>query len=79
EIEAALAKGKHRGFRERSAARDGAAKGDTRADRSVTKSEYIDEVRRRFAQLDLDNDGRITDADLPPPMRGRGVLSRLGS
>jgi Ca2+-binding EF-hand superfamily protein len=79
EIEAALAKGgKHRGFRHRRADRDGADEaGEARRGRSVTKSEYLDEVRRRFALLDLDNDGRISDADLPPPMRGRGVLSRL--
>lgn len=78
EIEAALAKGGHgRGFRERRADRTDDAKGASRRDRSVTKSEYLDEVRRRFAQVDLDNDGRITDADLPPTMRGRGVLSGL--
>lgn len=78
EIEAALAKGRDRGFRGRRADRDG-AQGTARPDRSITKSEYLDEVRRRFAQLDLDSDGRITDADLPPPMRGRGVLSSLAS
>jgi Ca2+-binding EF-hand superfamily protein len=43
----------------------------------MTKSEYLDEVRRRFALVDLDSNGRITDADLPPIMRGRDVLSRL--
>ena len=79
EIEAALAKGgrHHRGFRERRAEREGTAGDETRRGRSVSKSEYLDEVRRRFAMADLDSDGRITDADLPPPMRGRGVLSRL--
>jgi len=79
EIEAALAKGgKHRGFRHRRADRDDATKPDeTRRGRSMTKSEYLDEVKRRFALLDLDGDGRITDTDLPPNQRGRGVLSRL--
>jgi Ca2+-binding EF-hand superfamily protein len=79
EIETALAKvGKHRGFRHRRADRDDATQaGETRGGRSVTKSEYLDEVRRRFALLDLDGDGRITDADLPPQMRGRGALSGL--
>jgi Ca2+-binding EF-hand superfamily protein len=79
EIEAALAKGgKHRGLRHRRADRDSADKErETRGGRSVSKSEYLDEVRRRFALLDLDGDGRITDADLPPNQRGRGVLSRL--
>lgn len=81
EIEAALAKSAQhrRGFRERRADRGDGAKGETRRDRSVSKSQYLDEVRRRFAQLDLDSDGRITDADLPPPVRGRGVLSNLES
>jgi Ca2+-binding EF-hand superfamily protein len=80
EIEAALAKGgrHHRGMHDRRADRGDAAKGETRRDRSMSKSEFMDEVRRRFAAVDLDSDGRITDADLPPPMRGRGVLSRLG-
>ncbi|MFN3745442.1 MAG: hypothetical protein ACK4TL_12120 [Hyphomicrobiaceae bacterium] len=78
EIEAALAKGgKDRGSRWRRADRDDAGTGETRLGRSVTKSEYLDEVRRRFALADLDSDGRITDADLPPIMRGRDVLSRL--
>lgn len=78
EIEAALAKdGKHRGFRKRRADRDNAEKREVRRGRSVTKSEYVDEVRRRFALLDLDSDGRITDADLPPRMRGRDALSKL--
>lgn len=79
EIEAALVKGgkHHRGFRERRADRGDAGKDETRRGRSVNKSEYLDEVRRRFAMLDLDSDGRITDADLPPRMRDRGVLSHL--
>jgi len=81
EIEAALAKaGEHRrGKRHRRADRDdreGAVKErEIRRGRSVTRPEYLDEVRRRFALLDLDSDGRITDADLPPRMRGRGLLS----
>jgi len=79
EIEAALAKGgkHHRGMRERRADREDAGKGEARRGRSMNKSEYLDEVRRRFAMLDLDSDGRITDADLPPRMRDRGALSRL--
>jgi Ca2+-binding EF-hand superfamily protein len=81
EIEAGLAKRKagrhHRGFRERRADRGDAGKGEARRGRSVNKSAYLDEVRRRFAMLDLDSNGRITDADLPPRMRDRGVLSRL--
>ncbi len=80
EIEAALAKGgkhHHRGMRERRADRGDATKGERRRDRSMTKSEFLDEVRRRFAVADLDSDGRISDADLPPNMRGRDALSRL--
>lgn len=73
EIEAALAKAgkRHRGFHKRRAERTT----DTTGDRSVTKSEFLDNVRRRFALADLDGDGKITDADLPPTLRGRGVLS----
>lgn len=81
EIEAALTRGKggkhHRRFRERRADRADAGKDETLRGHSISKSEYLDEVRRRFAMLDLDSDGRITDADLPPRMRDRGVLSRL--
>ncbi|MEZ5843038.1 MAG: hypothetical protein R3D27_04820 [Hyphomicrobiaceae bacterium] len=40
----------------------------------VTRDAFLDRIRKGFAQLDLDGDGRITDADLPPMMRGRGVL-----
>ena len=79
EIEAALAKGgkHHRGPRERRADREGVSKGETSRQPAMTKSEFLDEVRRRFSMADLDGDGRITDADLPPTMRGRGVLTRL--
>lgn len=78
EIEAALAKGgkHHRGHHGRRAGRDaGEDRGEARGARSISKSEFLDEVRRRFAQADLDGDGKITDADLPPVMRGRGILS----
>lgn len=78
EIEAALAKAAkgHRGFRHRRADRDGAGQaGDASRGRSITKSQFLDDVRRRFALADLDGDGKITDADLPPTMRGRGVLT----
>ena len=78
EIEAAIGKaGQHRrGFRHRHAERRvDKERGDTRPGRSMTKSEFLDNVRRRFAFADLDGDGKITDADLPPVMRGRGVLT----
>ena len=78
EIEAALAKAakEHRGFRHRRAERHGAdKKGEVGAGRSITKSQFLDDIRHRFALADLDGDGKITDADLPPTMRGRGVLT----
>jgi Ca2+-binding EF-hand superfamily protein len=78
EIESALEKaGKYRrGVRHRRAARHGEGnRGGMRPGHSVTKSEFLDNVRRRFAIADLDGDGKITDADLPPIMRGRGVLT----
>lgn len=43
-------------------------------DGRVTKEQALDTVKRMFDELDLDGDGRITDADLPPMMRGRGGL-----
>lgn len=48
---------------------------DTDRDDKVTKDEFTTTVRSRFAQLDLDNDGRITDEDLPPRLRGRDILA----
>jgi Ca2+-binding EF-hand superfamily protein len=78
EIEAALEKaGRHRrGGRHRHAVRHGERdRGGMRPGHTVTKSEFLDNVRRRFAMTDLDGDGQITDADLPPTMRGRGVLT----
>lgn len=48
---------------------------DADRDSKVTKEEFIAGIRNRFAQLDLDNDGKITDADLPPMLRGRGALT----
>lgn len=51
---------------------------DADRDGKVTRDEFSKHVRDRFARLDLNNDARITDADLPPVMRGRGVLSGDG-
>lgn len=47
-------------------------------DGKITKDAFLAEAKRRFAQLDLNNDGKITDDDLPPDMRGKGVLSANG-
>ncbi|MEO8651208.1 MAG: hypothetical protein ABI391_02830 [Hyphomicrobiaceae bacterium] len=79
EIEAALAKATkdRRGYRHSRFARHGGGdRGGMLQGHSITKSEFLDNVRRRFAMTDLDADGKITDADLPPTMRGRGVLTR---
>lgn len=89
EIEAGLAKQRGRGWGrkgrgpggESGADGPGAMAGrmlgflDADRDGKVTKDEFLAEVRRRFALMDLDGDGRITDADLPPMMRGRGLLA----
>ena len=78
EIEAALAKGAdhRRGHRKnRAERRGGDERGEAGRGRSITKSEFLDDIRRQFARADLDSDGKITDADLPPPMRGRGFLT----
>jgi Ca2+-binding EF-hand superfamily protein len=47
---------------------------DADADGKVTRDEFNRFAKERFAGLDMDGDGRITDADLPPMMRGRGLL-----
>ncbi|MFM9848773.1 MAG: EF-hand domain-containing protein [Hyphomicrobiaceae bacterium] len=49
---------------------------DTDRDGKVTRDEFTSTVRSRFAQMDLNNDGRITDDDLPPRLRGRDILAR---
>ena len=48
---------------------------DADRDGKVTKDEFMKDVGARFAELDLNNDGRITEEDLPPAMRGRGILT----
>ncbi len=47
---------------------------DADRDGKVSKGEFDRFARERFANLDLDGDGKITEADLPPMMRGRGFL-----
>ena len=43
-------------------------------DGKVTKDAFLTEAKRRFTQMDLNNDGKITDDDLPPMLRGKGIL-----
>ncbi len=47
-------------------------------DGKLTRQAFLDRVKARFAEADLDNDGKITDADLPPMMRGRGLITAEG-
>ena len=47
-------------------------------DGKVTRAEVEERLKRRFARIDLNNDGRISDEDLPPILRGRNVLSPDG-
>jgi Ca2+-binding EF-hand superfamily protein len=47
---------------------------DADRDGKVSRDEFNRSARERFVQLDLDDDGKITEADLPPMMRGRGFL-----
>jgi Ca2+-binding EF-hand superfamily protein len=75
EIEAGIGRigERRRGMRERMHERF-AARLDSDRDGKVTRQEMLDRVRKQFSRMDLDGDGRITDADLPPMMRGRDVL-----
>ena len=47
---------------------------DADKDGKVTRDEFNRFAKERFTNLDLDDDGKITEADLPPMMRGRGLL-----
>lgn len=51
---------------------------DANRDGKVTREEARAEVERRFAEMDLNNDGRIDDQDLPPMLRGRNVIAEGG-
>lgn len=79
EIEAALAQraARHGNRSERTGERL-LRRFDADRDGKVTKDEFMKDVGARFDELDLNNDGRITDEDLPPAMRGRGVLTGSG-
>ncbi len=44
-------------------------------DGKLTRQAFLDRIKAQFADADLDNDGRITDADLPPMLRGRGLIT----
>ena len=46
---------------------------DANGDGKVSKDEFERFAKERFTMLDLDDDGKITEADLPPRMRGRGI------
>ena len=47
-------------------------------DGKVTRDAFLGEMKRRFAEFDLNGDGKITDDDLPPMMRGKGMLKTGG-
>ncbi|MGI9477095.1 MAG: hypothetical protein ACR2PI_10345 [Hyphomicrobiaceae bacterium] len=49
---------------------------DADRDGKITQQELEARVTERFERMDLTGDGRITDADLPPMLRGRDFLSR---
>jgi len=58
---------------------DGPSKRDLRAfdanhDGKITPDEVRAEVERRFVEADINGDGKIDDADLPPIMRGRNAI-----
>lgn len=47
---------------------------DENRDGKVTRDEFTSSLRKHFAEMDLNGDSRIDDEDLPPMMRGRGML-----
>lgn len=51
---------------------------DVDKDGKVTRAEFDERIKEMFARADLNSDGNITDADLPPMMRDREVLSGKG-
>ncbi|MEZ5818353.1 MAG: EF-hand domain-containing protein [Hyphomicrobiaceae bacterium] len=51
---------------------------DANHDGKVTQDEFRAEVGRRFAEADINSDGKIDDADLPPTMRGRNAIAEGG-
>lgn len=80
EIEAAMSS--HvTAFKQRRGGMDGHMDGhlkrmfDSNRDGKVTRDEARAEMMRRFVEMDLNNDGRIDDNDLPPMMRGRNALA----
>ncbi len=88
EVEAMMAAGgRERGMRQAGAenGRSGGAQAgrmlqrfDENRDGKVTKEEFLNGIKRRFAEMDLDGDGKITEADLPPILRGSGILTGGG-
>jgi Ca2+-binding EF-hand superfamily protein len=47
---------------------------DKDGDGKITRAEFEQPSRDRFASRDINGDGKITEEDLPPFMRGRGIL-----
>lgn len=77
EAEAAITRRMERrhGGGERHHMRKVARRYDANNDGKVTLEEVQTKITERFAKIDLDGDGKITDADLPPMARGRKILS----
>jgi Ca2+-binding EF-hand superfamily protein len=48
---------------------------DANHDGKITKDEVRAGFERRFAEADINSDGKVDDADLPPVMRGRNAIS----
>lgn len=48
---------------------------DANRDGSISRDEFIARVVERIQRRDIDGDGQITDADLPPRWRGQNALN----
>ena len=52
------------------------ARFDENKDGKVSRDEFDRFAKERFTSLDVNGDGKISEEDLPPLMRGTGILKQ---